>query len=84
MTYPIRNLAEASARFTQYLIEDRPLNLDEMRQVRDMLSLALVNYRVIAAHLAPVRNRLPPAVALALQTLDNVTARPFAPQSMSR
>lgn len=67
--YPIRNVKEAMQRLNQYQIEDRPMNLDEGRQLRDLLQMVLIAsdpvIRFAKAQRAPVN------VQLALQNLQN-------------
>ena len=68
MTYPIRNLKEATQRLNQYQMEDRPLNLDESRQVRDLLQFSLLAAEPVIRFCKS--QRLPPNVALALQNIE--------------
>ena len=68
MTYPIRNLKEAALRLNQYQMEDRPLNLDESRELRDLIQTTLLAAEPVITF--SKRQRMPPNVTLALQKLQ--------------
>ena len=70
MTYPIRNLKETLNRLDQYQLEDRPLNIEESRQVRDHLQLLLLAADPVIRFAKA--QRLPPNVSLSLQNLERV------------
>ena len=69
MTFPVRDLNEAVARLDRYLAESRPLNLDEMSQVRDLIVALRENAKTVARHLRTQRLPLPPDVSLCLNNL---------------
>lgn len=70
MNYPIKTLKEAMQRLNQYQIEDRPLNLDESRQVRDLLQGLLLSSDPVVRFAKT--QRMPTNVALALQNMNMV------------
>ena len=70
MTYPIRNLKEATLRLNQYQMDDRPLNLQELRDLRDLLSQTLKEAGPLVQHLRMTNVRLRPDIALHLQNLE--------------
>lgn len=70
MTFPIRNLKDAENRLAQYQMEDRPLNVEESRELRDLLTNLRVSAETISRFL--LRQRLPPDVNLAFSNLRNV------------
>lgn len=70
MTFPIRNLKDAENRLAQYQMEERPLNIEESRELRDLLTNLRVSFGTISRHLRV--QRLPPDVSLAFSNLKSV------------
>ena len=68
MTFPIRNIKEGVQRLNQYQMEDRPLNLDESRELRDLLQATLLAADPVITFAK--RQRMPPNVSLSLQKLQ--------------
>ena len=70
MTFPIRNLRDAENRLNQYQMDDRPLNVEECRELRDLLT----NLRVSAAPVMQFMStqRRPPHISLAVTNLINI------------
>ena len=73
MTFPIRTLREAYNIAERYIPDDRPLNLQELRDLRDLLNQAIREAEPVLRFAKTIR--LPPDVSLHLQNLERIIGR---------
>ena len=69
MTYPIRNVPDAVNMLDRYWADERPLNLEEERELHALLANVVGNVEPVLRHL---RGPLPPDVGLRVQNLRNL------------
>lgn len=70
MTIPCNNIAELQLRIGEYLLNDRPLNLDEMRNAQDLIGSLVSTCREIVQ--TSRLRRLTPVENLRFQNLSKI------------
>lgn len=73
MTFPIRTLLEAYNLAERYIPDDRPLNLQELRDLRDLLNQTIRDAEPVIRFAKTTR--LPPDVFLHLNNLERIIGR---------
>ena len=73
MTFPIRTLLEAYNLAERYIPDDRPLNIQELRDLRDLLNQTIRDAEPVIRFAKTTR--LPPDVSLHLQNLERIIGR---------